>query len=89
MDFPKAGCSGCRNGSSSRRPSSFSSCPASSSFPCPFPDGISWNFPRRQFSLRWYESFWVSLTWVQAARASLLTGLLTVIFSVPLGTLAA
>ena len=46
-------------------------------------------FPPRQFSLRWYETFWNSLTWIQAARASLATGALTVVFSVPLGTLAA
>ncbi|WP_029353388.1 ABC transporter permease [Bosea sp. 117] len=46
-------------------------------------------FPPREFSLRWYASFWESVTWLQAARASLLIGALTVALALPLGTLAA
>ncbi|MCO5071449.1 MAG: ABC transporter permease [Rhizobiaceae bacterium] len=46
-------------------------------------------FPPRAFSLRWYESFFASLAWLQAARASLVAASLTAVLSVPVGTLAA
>lgn len=46
-------------------------------------------FPPRDFSLRWYYSFWESVAWLQAARASLVIGVLTVALALPLGTLAA
>lgn len=46
-------------------------------------------FPPREFSLRWYASFWESITWLQAAQASLVIGTLTVALSLPVGTLAA
>lgn len=46
-------------------------------------------FPPREFSLRWYREFWQSIAWLQAARASIGVALLTVLLSVPIGTLAA
>lgn len=46
-------------------------------------------FPPRELSLRWYESFFASLAWLQAAQASLVAALSTAALAVPVGTLAA
>ncbi|WP_442580755.1 ABC transporter permease [Mesorhizobium sp. ASY16-5R] len=46
-------------------------------------------FPRSSLSFRWYEYFLDSVTWTQAARASLVAGVLTTVISVPIGVLAA
>lgn len=46
-------------------------------------------FPPRDFSMRWYEGFFGSLAWLQAARASLIAAVSTAVLSVPAGTLAA
>ena len=46
-------------------------------------------FPPRKWSLRWYESFFGSVAWMQAAATSLKAAVLTVLVATPLGTLAA
>ena len=46
-------------------------------------------FPPSSYSLRWYEYFASSITWTDAARASLIAGVLTTLVSVPIGTMAA
>ena len=46
-------------------------------------------FPPRRWSLRWYESFFGSVAWMQAAATSLKAAVLTVCVATPLGTLAA
>ena len=46
-------------------------------------------FPPPGLSLRWYTYFWESITWTQAARASIIAGVLTTLVSVPIGVLAA
>ncbi|RIY03252.1 ABC transporter permease [Aureimonas flava] len=40
-------------------------------------------FPPRAFSLRWYENFFGSATWMEALRTSLLLGGLTAVLAVP------
>lgn len=46
-------------------------------------------FPPRQWSLRWYQSYFSSASWMQATATSLKAGLLTAVVATPLGTLAA
>jgi putative spermidine/putrescine transport system permease protein len=46
-------------------------------------------FPPRQWSLRWYESYFASAAWMQATATSLKAGVLTALVATPLGTLAA
>lgn len=46
-------------------------------------------FPPREFSLRWYQHFFSSITWTDAAKASLLVGTLTTLVTVPIGIAAA
>ena len=45
-------------------------------------------FPPREFSLRWYESFFGSPTWMAALRTSLTLGVMTALIAVPAATLA-
>ncbi|ESY88160.1 ABC transporter permease [Mesorhizobium sp. LNHC229A00] len=45
-------------------------------------------FPPRAYSLRWYETFFGSATWMAALRTSLILGTLTAMIAVPLGLLA-
>ena len=45
-------------------------------------------FPPREFSLRWYEAFFGSPTWMAALRTSLMLGVLTALIAVPAATLA-
>jgi putative spermidine/putrescine transport system permease protein len=46
-------------------------------------------FPPREWSLRWYMSYFGSLEWMQATWTSLRAGLFTMLLATPLGTLAA
>ena len=46
-------------------------------------------FPPREWSLRWYETYFGSIAWMDATWTSLQAGLLTSLLASPLGTLAA
>jgi len=46
-------------------------------------------FPPRQWSLRWYEAYFASATWMDATRTSLTAASLTALTATPLGTAAA
>jgi putative spermidine/putrescine transport system permease protein len=46
-------------------------------------------FPPRQWSLRWYETYFSSRSWMHATWTSLKAGALTAAIATPLGTLAA
>jgi len=46
-------------------------------------------FPPKQWSLRWYESYFASAAWMQATATSLKAGVLTALLATPLGVLAA
>ena len=46
-------------------------------------------FPPRTWSLRWYESYVSSRTWMSATETSLKAGVLTALLATPLGTMAA
>ncbi len=46
-------------------------------------------FPPRQWSLRWYESYFNSTGWMQATATSLKAGVLTAVVATPLGVMAA
>ena len=46
-------------------------------------------FPPREWSLRWYRSYFASTAWMQATATSLQAGALTTLVATPLGTLAA
>lgn len=46
-------------------------------------------FPPREFSLRWYQAFFGSATWMAALRVSLTLGVLTALVAVPAALLAA
>lgn len=46
-------------------------------------------FPPRQWSMRWYESYFNSASWMQATATSLKAGVLTALVATPLGTMAA
>ncbi|GLS21015.1 ABC transporter permease [Labrys miyagiensis] len=45
-------------------------------------------FPPRSLSLRWYDNFFGSLTWMSGLRTSLMLGGMTALVSVPAGFLA-
>jgi len=46
-------------------------------------------FPPRDWSLRWYRSYFASPAWMQATATSLKAGVLTALVATPLGTMAA
>ena len=46
-------------------------------------------FPPREWSLRWYQSYFNSTSWMQATATSLKAGLLTALLATPLATMAA
>jgi putative spermidine/putrescine transport system permease protein len=46
-------------------------------------------FPPRQWSTRWYESYFSSSSWMQATRTSFLAGALTTLVATPLALMAA
>ena len=46
-------------------------------------------FPPREWSLRWYRSYFESASWMQATATSLKAGVLTALVATPLGTMAA
>ncbi len=46
-------------------------------------------FPPRQWSLRWYQSYFDSAAWMQATSTSLKAAFLTALISTPLATMAA
>lgn len=46
-------------------------------------------FPPRTWSLRWYEAYFSSSSWMQATYTSLKAGVLTALVATPVGTLAA
>ena len=46
-------------------------------------------FPPRVWSLRWYQNYFGSSSWMQATATSFKAGFLTVLVATPLGTLAA
>ena len=46
-------------------------------------------FPPREWSLRWYRSYFASPSWMQATVTSFAAGALTTLVATPLGTLAA
>ena len=46
-------------------------------------------FPPREWSLRWYRSYFDSASWMQATATSLKAGVLTALVATPMGTLAA
>lgn len=51
--------------------------------PLSFSDSDLLEFPPRALSLRWYEAFFGSATWMAALRVSLLLGVLTAALAVP------
>ncbi|MFA9431210.1 ABC transporter permease [Egicoccus sp. AB-alg2] len=57
--------------------------------PMSFSDSSMLQFPPQQWSLRWYENFFTSPTWIESAWVSLRVALLVTVSSVVLGTLAA
>ena len=57
--------------------------------PMSFSDSQFLSFPPQAWSLRWYESYFGSLEWMQATWTSLKAGTLTMLVATPLGTLAA
>jgi len=46
-------------------------------------------FPPREWSLRWYRSYFESASWMQATVTSLKAGALTALVATPIGTMAA
>jgi putative spermidine/putrescine transport system permease protein len=46
-------------------------------------------FPPREWSLRWYEAYFSSPSWMQATATSFKAGALTTVVATPLGTMAA
>lgn len=46
-------------------------------------------FPPRQWSLRWYQGYVASASWMQATATSLKAGLMTALLATPLATMAA
>ena len=46
-------------------------------------------FPPRHWSLRWYQSYFASASWMQATATSFKAAALTTLVATPLGTLAA
>lgn len=58
-------------------------------FPISFSADASFQFPPREWSTRWYESFFNNPQWTKALANSALIGLVTAIVATALGTLAA
>ncbi len=57
--------------------------------PMSFSDSQYLEFPPRQWSLRWYESYFNSASWMQSTATSLKAGVLTALVATPMGTMAA
>ncbi len=57
--------------------------------PMSFSESQYLEFPPREWSLRWYRSYFASSAWMQATVTSFQAGALTTLFATPLGTLAA
>lgn len=57
--------------------------------PMSFSNAQYLEFPPREWSLRWYRSYFGSASWMQATATSLKAGLLTALVATPLGTMAA
>ncbi|WP_347352286.1 ABC transporter permease [Intrasporangium sp.] len=58
-------------------------------FPISFSEDASFKFPPREWSLRWYKSFFTDSQWLDALGHSVLIGVLVAIFATALGTVAA
>ena len=57
--------------------------------PMSFSNAQYLEFPPREWSLRWYRSYFNSVSWMQATATSLQAGILTALFATPLATMAA
>jgi len=57
--------------------------------PMSFSDSQYLAFPPKEWSLRWYESYFSSVEWMNATGVSLQAGFWTMLVATPLGTLAA
>lgn len=57
--------------------------------PMSFSDSQYLEFPPREWSLRWYRSYFASTAWMQATATSFQAAALTTLLATPLGTLAA
>lgn len=57
--------------------------------PMSFSDSQYLEFPPREWSLRWYETYFGSVSWMDATATSFQAGFLTMLVATPLGTLAA
>tara|TARA_B100000945_G_C20423866_1_gene619368 strand:+ start:3870 stop:4691 length:822 start_codon:yes stop_codon:yes gene_type:complete len=57
--------------------------------PMSFSDSQYLEFPPSNWSLRWYEEYFGSAKWMQSTITSLHIGVLTMLLSTPLGTMAA
>lgn len=57
--------------------------------PMSFSESQYLEFPPRHFSLRWYETYFHSASWMQATATSFKAATLTVLVATPLGTIAA
>jgi putative spermidine/putrescine transport system permease protein len=57
--------------------------------PMSFSNSQYLEFPPRQWSLRWYQSYFSSAAWMQATATSLKAGVFTALVATPLGTMAA
>lgn len=58
-------------------------------FPISFSADASFTFPPREWSLRWYESFFNNPQWIKALGNSAIIGLLSAIVATSVGTIAA
>lgn len=57
--------------------------------PMSFAGGTTFQFPPREFSMRWYENLLTDRAWTAAIRNSFLVGVLTTAFATVIGTMAA
>ena len=57
--------------------------------PMSFSNAQYLEFPPREWSLRWYHSYFASASWMQATATSLKAGFLTAMVATPLATMAA
>ena len=46
-------------------------------------------FPPQEYSLKWYESFFSDTRWIRGFWNSLIAAFVTIVISLPIGTLAA
>ena len=58
-------------------------------FPISFSADASFQFPPREWSTRWYDSFFSNSQWIQSLGNSALIGLLSALVATTIGTLAA